>query len=255
MGANMRKAALAATTVVVLGWTCTVSAATWSFSGSIGGDTLDGSATLTWNLTTKVLGVTLTNLLDGATTVGAGELLSGIEINIATSPTSTIVSPLTGDVVDLTNPLSPVITAGGLVGHWGTGILGGNLFLETAGPFAQTGTPRYMIIGSSSTGTYPGANPSITNNHNPSVIGPATFDLTLAGETTPTLFVHSVDLLFGTGPDHTELALLPDGSPSGFIGPSIPEPSTWAMLIVGLMGLGYAAFRHTERARLEKIAA
>ena len=252
MATNLRSAALAATAAIVLGWAGNASAATWSFSGSSGGDTLDGSATLTWDAATSVLGVTLTNLLDGAVTVGAGELLSGIEINFATTPTSTVLSPLTGDVVDLTNPLSPVITSGGLIGHWGTGISGGGLFLETAGTFAQTGTPRYMIIGSSSTGTFPDANPSITNNHNPSVIGPTTFDLTLGGEMAATPFVSSVELLFGTGPDHVEQAFLPDGSPGGFIGAPIPESSTWAMIMLGFAGLSYAAFNRRRNPRFEE---
>ena len=252
MATNLRSAALAATAAIVLGWAGNASAATWSFSGSSGGDTLDGSATLTWDAATSVLGVTLTNLLDGAVTVGAGELLSGIEINFATTPTSTVLSPLTGDVVDLTNPLSPVITSGGLIGHWGTGISGGGLFLETAGTFAQTGTPRYMIIGSSSTGTFPDANPSITNNHNPSVIGPTTFALTVGGEMASTLFVSSVDLLFGTGPDHVEQAFLPDGSPGGFIGAPIPESSTWAMIMLGFAGLSYAAFNRRRNPRFEE---
>jgi hypothetical protein len=158
-------------------------------------------------------------------------------------------------VVDLANPLSPVTTPAGLIGHWGAGISGGSLFLETAGTFAQTGTPRYMIIGSSSTGTFPDANPSITNNHNPSVIGPATFDLTLGGETAATLFVNSVDLLFGTGPDHVEQALLPDGSPGGFIGAPIPESSTWTMIVLGFVGLGYAAFNRSRKLRLDEFAA
>src|SRR6516162_11341324 len=151
MATNLRSAALAATAAIVLGWAGNASAATWTFSGSSGGDTLDGSATLTWDAATSVLGVTLTNLLNGAVTVGAGELLSGIEIDFSTTPTSPVLSPLTGDVVDLANPLSPVTTPAGLIGHWGTGILNGSFFLETAGNFAQTGTPRYMIIGSSST--------------------------------------------------------------------------------------------------------
>jgi hypothetical protein len=30
-------------------------------------------------------------------------------------------------------------------------------------------------------------------------------------------------------------------------GSTVPEPSTWAMLLLGFAGLGYAAFRHTPR--------
>ena len=36
---------------------------------------------------------------------------------------------------------------------------------------------------------------------------------------------------------------------------SVPEPSTWAMLLIGFAGLGYAAFRRREKSRLEGVAA
>ena len=72
---------------------------------------------------------------------------------------------------------------------------------------------------------------------------------------TSTLFVSSVDLLFGTGPDHVEQALLPDGSPGGFIGAPIPESSTWTMIVLGFVGLGYAAFNRSRKLRLDEFAA
>jgi hypothetical protein len=34
------------------------------------------------------------------------------------------------------------------------------------------------------------------------------------------------------------------------IPPSIPEASTWAMMILGFVGLGYASFRRTSKPRL-----
>jgi PEP-CTERM motif len=33
------------------------------------------------------------------------------------------------------------------------------------------------------------------------------------------------------------------------MGSSVPEPSTWAMMILGFVGLGYAAFRRNAKAR------
>jgi len=32
-----------------------------------------------------------------------------------------------------------------------------------------------------------------------------------------------------------------------FVGPAVPEPSTWAMLLLGFAGLGYAGYRHGAR--------
>jgi hypothetical protein len=37
---------------------------------------------------------------------------------------------------------------------------------------------------------------------------------------------------------------------SGFSGVSVREPSTWAMMALGLVGLGLAARRRTGRSRL-----
>ncbi len=37
-------------------------------------------------------------------------------------------------------------------------------------------------------------------------------------------------------------------------GAVIPEPSTWAMLLLGFSGLGYAAFRRNAKARLAGVA-
>ena len=56
-------------------------------------------------------------------------------------------------------------------------------------------------------------------------------------------FGPNIDLTFGT-------TLVADGS-GGFgfdlaIGGAVPEPSTWAMMLVGFTGLGFAGFRSTR---------
>jgi PEP-CTERM motif len=33
------------------------------------------------------------------------------------------------------------------------------------------------------------------------------------------------------------------------MGSSVPEPSTWAMMMLGFVGLGYVAFRRSAKAR------
>lgn len=35
-----------------------------------------------------------------------------------------------------------------------------------------------------------------------------------------------------------------------FVGSAVPEPSTWAMMLIGFVGLGYASFRRSSKARL-----
>jgi len=36
--------------------------------------------------------------------------------------------------------------------------------------------------------------------------------------------------------------------------PTVPEPSTWAMMLLGFMGLGYAAFRRSGKGKLAAAA-
>jgi hypothetical protein len=44
---------------------------------------------------------------------------------------------------------------------------------------------------------------------------------------------------------------IPDGtvldSGSSIAGPSVPESSTWAMLLLGFAGLGYAGYRRRQK--------
>jgi hypothetical protein len=51
---------------------------------------------------------------------------------------------------------------------------------------------------------------------------------------------------------------VPDGEPflaaatlAAGSSPAVPEPSTWAMMLVGFAGLGYAGYRETKRARFQ----
>jgi hypothetical protein len=49
------------------------------------------------------------------------------------------------------------------------------------------------------------------------------------------------------------------GEPGVLIGvlvsPGVPEPSTWAMMLVGFAGLGWSAYRRTAKPRLEGVTA
>jgi hypothetical protein len=51
------------------------------------------------------------------------------------------------------------------------------------------------------------------------------------------------------GGDPTGTPGLPGGDPPRFPTP-VPEPSTWAMLLIGFAGLGYAGFRRSRATRL-----
>jgi hypothetical protein len=43
-------------------------------------------------------------------------------------------------------------------------------------------------------------------------------------------------------------ATVPSGEIRGFLAPAVPEPSTWAMLLIGFAGIGFAGYRNSRRA-------
>ncbi|MGA7015652.1 MAG: PEPxxWA-CTERM sorting domain-containing protein, partial [Pseudolabrys sp.] len=91
---------------------------------------------------------------------------------------------------------------------------------------ALTGTqPENLIVG---------ANPNPNNgfdNFNPYINGTGTFSFTCTGCTTAST-LSDVAISFGT---------------NGFSVPAtvsaVPEPSTWAMMILGFFGIGFMAYR------------
>ncbi len=76
------------------------------------------------------------------------------------------------------------------------------------------------------------------------------------GNTTPATYIAGIDPFVMVDP-----ALTADGdyvlTMSAGLAPSAttaPEPATWAMMLIGFAGLGYAGYRRSQRARLEALA-
>ena len=132
------------------------------------------------------------------------------------------------------------------INHWGVGLSGGKIVLETAGSFAAGGQPDDLIIDNG--GVYTHANPSITN-HQPVIKGTGTFNLTLTGAQAPT--ITAVTFLYGTGPDSSMAGCLvgsencSPGIPTTHI--TVPEPASWALMLLGFGGLGAALRRQRHR--------
>jgi hypothetical protein len=122
--------------------------------------------------------------------------------------------------------------------HWGASLTGSTVLLETAGDAAVGGKPIDLIIG---TGPYTNANSSIIV-HDPSIQGTGTFALSALGVTASTQ-VTGVIFSFGTGPD----TFLPVTT--------VPEPSTWAMMILGFAGIGFMAYRRSRKNTMALTAA
>jgi hypothetical protein len=191
----------------------------YMFGGSGSGS--DGSVSATAQITTSVnsLSVTLTDLLANPTSIG--QTLSGVIITLATAPTGATLQPGTANLIDFSG--ATPVTSTGPIDHWGATVSGGDVFLATAGTGSEGGMPTYLIVGP---GPYTNANASL-GVHSPLIdqTGTFTIDLTGAGTTAPV--VTGVQFLFGTGPDTTVPGV-----------PGVPEPATWAMLILGFGMIG-----------------
>ena len=88
----------------------------------------------------------------------------------------------------------------------------------------------------------------------PRFAGPLTFDITVAGGITPSSFVQNGNSLFfasdiGSGCTANGCGNTGDvGAPS--VSTGVPEPSTWAMMIIGFAGLAFAGYRRAKGAAI-----
>ncbi len=165
----------------------------------------DVDATASFTISGNTITIVLTDLEPNP--ISAGQLISGILFN-ATGATGATLTSSSGVLANVGDGGS-VLNGGAAVSlpHWGLSFSGGSMsvVMETAGGAAQGGPPVDMIIGPDSKGgfnptNYTAANPSITGNHQPSVLGSATFTITTTGDPTG---ITDVQMGFGTGPDAT----------------------------------------------------
>jgi PEP-CTERM motif-containing protein len=202
------------------------------------------------------LQITVTNLEVGQQ-MHLGQLISGFEFDISGLSTPTAFKSLAGRSLTIaadgdtwTSSSGTAFTdgPGPSIDHWGftTPPTTSEITVETVGSPIQTGNPIYMILPTSGT-----AEDGLKNsNQQPFIIGPAVFDLTVAGMTTNTVLSASdftnVKIEFGTGPEATL-----DGSPpsQGPPPPPAPEPSTALLLGFGIFGL---ARMNSRRSRSDR---
>ncbi len=167
---------------------------------------------------------------------GDGQEVSGIILDLSIAPTSATLGSDSGQLININGDGS--VTDVGPDGtppldfaHWGAALQGSTICLETVSgsPGCAPGhQPTDMIIGSLT--SYSDPNPSITGK-NPQIQGTGIFVIDIPVGFTPD--ITGVTFNFGTGP-------------SSLPGSTVPEPATWAMMLLGVFGLGGLLRRRRE---------
>jgi hypothetical protein len=214
------KSAAVAATMAVMGFAgfAGPAAAAVIFTGSDGSG---GSVTVsTVNATTLAVALT-----DSNTPVTDASALSGLQLSFSSGPGSVSLTEVTNTLITFTSG-GNFTTASGLPDHWGVGVSGNVLTLETVGPDAVGGQPRDLIVHAPSS---PVAENGNLTNFDPYIQNTGTFDLVLSSDTVAALSAGRVTI---TG------ANFQYSTTAGFT-TGVPEPASWAMMLVGLFGTGF----------------
>jgi hypothetical protein len=206
----------------------------------------DNSAEADFSISGTVITIKVTNLLSPTAIVGAGTAVSGVVFTLSNNAGANGANTASGQLVNLDSS-GNVTDQAGSPNNWITPTKG--LVTSATSPTVtisafSTSPPTEMILPADNGGGYPNSNNSINANHQPSVDGPLTVTLTLAGLTTLTT-IQSVTFEYGTMPDSTQ-----PGTDHG--GPlqlqAVPEPSTLVIGVVGALGFfGYGLRRRFAR--------
>jgi PEP-CTERM motif len=193
------------------------------------GVSVSAQATITLDSTTDILTVVLQNLQAGITT--SGQALSGIFFDMS-GVTGSSGFTQAGSLVNVATGGAETSTSGN-PDHWVGGNSGTSIFIDTV-PGLNGNQQKDMII--------PTSLGSVNNgfdNFNPYIAGNGTFTLQLAGATAASLIT---DVVFEFGTCDPTACTIPGRSGPFPVGP-VPEPSTWAMMILGFFGVGFMAYR------------
>ncbi|HEX7945747.1 MAG TPA: PEPxxWA-CTERM sorting domain-containing protein [Phenylobacterium sp.] len=219
----------AAASVLALSTAANAAVTVWNFSGAVA----DGNGDATATITTAVNSLTVALTNNQVNPISDGREISGISITLSGVPTALSLFSSSGSLINIDKKTHLASAAAGSIDHWGAGVSSGVIFLDAAGLFAPGGQPHDLIIGQ---GPYTNANPSITGK-NPHIQGTGTFVLnfTLPGDYTVT----GVNIAFGTTGTDFHGASCTAGCDGGGGGQGgVPEPATWAMMIMGFGGVG-----------------
>jgi hypothetical protein len=207
----MRKTLLLTTAVGLLTFSTAANAALFIANGSNQDGALLGAANIT--VSNGSLTVVLVDTATGQ--ISSGQTISDVSFNISGLGTASNFTQA-GTLVNVSNATTPnFIPIVGSPDHWISQVAGDAVHFTTL----SGGQPRDLIVGG-----FPAPNGGF-DNFNPYINGGATFTLACTG-CSNTDTISGVQISFGTNGFNVVAT------------PAIPEISTWAMLLLGLAGVG-----------------
>jgi hypothetical protein len=233
MGFSRKVLSFAAVSAMAIIGSGAPAAAATIFTGSDGSkasvtvSTLNAT-TLSVALTDSIAAVSDANALSGVQFFLSGAGLASVSL---TEVSNTLITFGSGGVFTTTT---------GTPDHWGVGLSGTTLTLETVGPNAISGQPRDLIVDAP---TSPASVSGNLTNFNPYIQGTGTFDLVVGSAYITALTNHTANI---TGADFQY------STTAGFAG-GVPEPATWAMMLVGFGAVGFM-MRGSRRKQLGAVA-
>jgi hypothetical protein len=155
-----------------------------------------------------------------------------------------------GSLVDVATGGAETSTSGS-PDHWVGGNTGTNILIDTVpggGPNGSGSQQKDMIIPTALGNANNGF-----NNFNPYIAGDGTFTLLLTGATNASV-ISNVEFQFGTCQPGCDIPATGTGTGPFPVGGSVPEPSTWAMMILGFCGcVGFMAYRRKSQMSLRLV--
>jgi hypothetical protein len=177
-----------------------------------------------------------------AVTVLEANLIGGNEV----PPTG---SPGTGTALVTLDTTAQTLTVQETFNGLGSPTTMSHIHCCLASPFL----PGVNVGVATTTPSFPGFPTGVTSGN----FGPMTFDLTMAGSYNPAFITLQggtvagaeaaleAGLLAGETYINIHTSAFPGGEIRGFLA-AVPEPATWAMMLIGFAGLGFA-FRQSRR--------
>jgi hypothetical protein len=157
-------------------------------------------------------------------------------------------SPGTGFAIVTLDTTAQTLTVQETFGGLGSPTTMSHIHCCLASPFL----PGVNVGVATTTPSFPGFPTGVTSGN----FGPVTFDLTMASSYNPVFVTANggiagaeaaleAGLLAGETYINIHTSAFPGGEIRGFLA-AVPEPATWAMMLIGFLGLGFA-FRQSRR--------